>query len=296
MFRSILYVFLGACSYGVLSAMVKLAYQAGFQPGEVTGSQNFFGTLLMVIPFLFMRKSVLSLKNGLQLLGVGLTIGFTSVLYYSCLQYLESSVAIVLLFQFTWMGVFMEAIIERKWPSKDKWMVLFLLLIGTFLAAGVIESGIRSFSFLGILLGFLSAFTYALFILFSGKVATAVDAWSRSTIMSIGSLITSFIVFRPEFLWNGALSQGLFLWGALLAFFGVMVPTLLFNLGVPKIGVGLATILGSAELPMAVLLSSLVLGEQVSAIQWIGVVIILFAIALPELKRRRESLNRVGWS
>lgn len=40
--RYMLLVFLGACSYRVLSTFVKLAYDQGFHVGEVTGSQMFF--------------------------------------------------------------------------------------------------------------------------------------------------------------------------------------------------------------------------------------------------------------
>lgn len=289
MFRSILYVFLGACSYGVLSTFVKLAYQAGFLPGDVVGAQMFFGVVLMVIPWMFMRRSVKTPKQWLQLISVGFTVGFTGIFYYASLQFMDASIAIVLLFQFTWMGVLLEALLERRWPSRDKWFVLVLLFAGTFFAAGVNGSDVQSFSVLGVILGLLSALSYALFILFSGKVATTVDAWSRSTLMSIGSLLTVIVTYRPTFLWSGALLEGLWVWGLLLAIFGVLISTLLFNLGVPRIGVGLATILGSAELPMAVLTSSIVLGEAVSAWQWFGVILILVAIALPEWKRRRQT-------
>lgn len=291
MFRAMMYVFAGACSYGVLSTLVKLAYQAGFQPSDVVGSQMFFGVLVMVIPWLFMRKSAISRKQWLQLIGVGFTIGFTGVLYYASLQFMEASVAIVLLFQFTWMGVLLEALLKRCRPSLEQWVVLMLLFVGTFLASGVTETGIQSFSLLGVAFGLLSALAYALFILFSGKVATSVDSWSRSSIMSIGSLLTVIVIYQPTFLWSGALREGLWIWGLLLAVFGVLVSTLLFNLGVPVIGVGLATILGSAELPMAVLMSRIVLGEAVSLWQWLGVVLILTAIALPEWQRRRRLLT-----
>lgn len=289
MFRFIAFVFLGACSYGILSTFVKLAYTEGYQVGEVVGGQMFFGALFMVLPWIFIKKSVMTGKQRLQLMGVGLTIGSTGIFYYACLQYLSASMAIVMLFQFTWIGVLLEAIVDRRWPSKEKWLVLLIILVGTIFAAGVMESEASPFSISGIILGLLSALTYSLFILFSGKVATTVDSWSRSTMMSIGSVLTVFLVFPPKFLISGALFEGLFRWVFLLGFFGVMIPTLLFSIGVPKIGVGMATILGSAELPVAVLLSGLVLHEEVSFLQWLGVVLILIAIAIPELRRRKAT-------
>jgi drug/metabolite transporter (DMT)-like permease len=52
----------------------------------------------------------------------------------------------------------------------------------------------------------------------------------------------------------------------------------------PHVGPGLGTILTSAELPIAVILSALVLTEQVSMSQWLGVVFILGGIIAGNLK------------
>lgn len=93
------------------------------------------------------------------------------------------------------------------------------------------------------------------------------------------------LIFPPTYLTDGSLFEGLFLYGCLLAFFGVLIPTAFFNIGVPRIGAGMASILGAAELPTAVLAPSLFLQESVSLLQWLGVLIILFGIVLPEWSR-----------
>jgi drug/metabolite transporter (DMT)-like permease len=56
----------------------------------------------------------------------------------------------------------------------------------------------------------------------------------------------------------------------------------------------LATILSAAELPMAIFMSSVVLHEDVSALQWLGVVIILLGIAVPELARKWQRVGESG--
>jgi drug/metabolite transporter (DMT)-like permease len=98
------------------------------------------------------------------------------------------------------------------------------------------------------------------------------------------------------FLFNGALWDGLFPYVFLLAFFGIFIPTVFFNFGVPHTGAGMAAILGAAELPMAVFSSYLILHESVSFVQVAGVVIILLGIILPDLlrqlgKRQKPSLS-----
>jgi drug/metabolite transporter (DMT)-like permease len=285
--RYLVLVFLGACSYGILSTIVKLAYGKGFHVGEVTGSQMFFGFLLTWFPALFFLRNKPTLSQWLTLLGVGLIVGSTGVLYYNSLQYIPASIAIVLLFQFTWMGVLLEAILTRKRPDAATLVSLLLLFVGTAMAGGVWQSDLQQFDLVGVMFGLLSAVTYTLFIFFSGKTATAINPWLRSAIMTTGAVFLTWILYPPEFFTNGSLANGLWLYGFLLALFGVLVPTLFFNFGVPHIGPGMATILGAAELPMAVFSSHVVLQEPVSLVQWIGVVTILAGIALPEWARNR---------
>ncbi|MNL75364.1 hypothetical protein D3C87_2011580 [compost metagenome] len=59
---------------------------------------------------------------------------------------------------------------------------------------------------------------------------------------------------------------------------------LLFGLGAPKINPGLASILSAGEFPVAVTASVLVLHEQVTSLQWLGIAVILLGIAYPQLR------------
>ncbi|WP_139488274.1 EamA family transporter [Brevibacillus dissolubilis] len=286
--RYMIFVFLGACSYGVLSTFVKFAYEDGYIVNEVTGSQMFYGMITAWILVLLFSRQRASLRQWLVMLGVGVSLGSTGVLYYASLQFVPASIGIVLMFQFTWIGVLIDAGRKRQWPSKDKQLALLLLLAGTVMAGGVLDGGgAWEFSLVGVLLGLASAFTYALFILFNETAAVELNPWIRGAIISTGSMLVSSVVFPPEFIFNGKLLEGtLTQWGILLAIFGIVVPTLFFAIGVPRIGGDLATILGAAELPTAVLLSSLVLHEQVTPLQWIGVVVILVGIVIPQVADR----------
>ncbi|WP_425331863.1 EamA family transporter [Paenibacillus sonchi] len=59
----------------------------------------------------------------------------------------------------------------------------------------------------------------------------------------------------------------------------------------PHIGSGMGTIMSASELPMAVVMSSLVLGEHVGWVQWAGVLIILGGIAFGNLWRREPEAH-----
>lgn len=285
--RSIFLVLLGACSYGVLSIFMKHAFQLGFTPFEMSGSQLIFGGLIMTVMAIFFSKQRFSFKYLLLLAPASLMMASTSLFYHQAVSRVSASLAIVLLFQFTWIGVLLEAIVDRKWPTTEKWVSLVMLGIGTVLASGLGESGIQSVDMVGLIFGLMSGATFALVIFFSGRILPGMDPYLRSAIsISMAALMLS-IVYPPTFLVNGQLLQGLLPLGLLVAIFGSVIPIFCLAVGVPRIGNGLATILSAVELPTVVLLSSFVLQETVSLPQWGGVFMILAAICVPQVKWRK---------
>lgn len=281
-------VFLGGAFYGILSTIVKFAYAAGYTVNQVIGAQFFFGFLMQtIIVLLFSRKRV-SLKQAGLLMLVGTTMSGTGIFYGASLVTVPASIAIVLLFQFTWIGIIIEAITNRKLPSKGKVISIIVLLIGTLLSANVINGEFGTLNVWGVVLGLLSAVTYSLFIFVSGKVATDVPAFNRTMLMSMGGMLLVFAIYPPTFLIDGSLFDGLWKYGVPLALVGTVISSTLLMIGAPKVGPGLASILTSAELPVAVVSSALVLQEAVSALQWLGVVLIFVGIAIPQLRVFRE--------
>jgi drug/metabolite transporter (DMT)-like permease len=285
-----LIVFLGGCSYGVLSTFVKLAYSAGFSVTEVTGGQYLFGALLTWILFLFTKKQKLNVTQAVKLLLSGIPFGLTGVFYYQALQTLHASLAIIFLFQFVWIGTLLEWIIYKKKPTKGKVISIGMLILGSVLGAGLVAKSEVALSFQGTVWGLLSAFTFTTFIFLSGSVEKATPPALKSALLSTGGLITVLVFFPPTFLFDLPVLLGVAPYGLFLGLFGVALPPLLFSIGMPKVGPGLGTILTASELPVAVIMSSLVLSELVSFTQWLGVVIILSGIVVGNLKKHKGEL------
>lgn len=288
--KAIVLVLLGAASYGVLSTMVKLSYQAGFLPGEVTGSQVIFGAAaLWLLCLLSSSRGPASWSDKLKLLAGGSFTGLTGVFYYHSLQLLDASFAVLLLFQFTWMGMLLDWMLQGKRPTRRKGAAVLLVLLGTLLSSGLLAGGIERISLVGIGLGLLSAVTYTLFIYFSGRLSTSLPAMQRSAWMITGAAVLVSVIYPPEFLWSGALQQGLWLWGLLLSLFGMILPTYLFAKGAPHLDTGLSAILGSVELPVVILCSLWFLGETSGVPQWLGILLILAGMAVAEFTRSSRS-------
>ena len=296
MLKGILLVFFGACSFGILSTFVKLAYHDGYTLGDVTGAQAFFGAVILWILFFFQSKTVAYKAKEIKLITpwwkmvlAGTCTGLVSVFYYQCVKLVPNSVAIILLMQFIWMSILLEFIIYKKKPTGLQFLAILLVLGGTVLASGMVETSISSLNLKGIGFGLLAATSYAGFLMLSGRIGNEYPALKKSALMITGACILIFILFPPMFLFNGALNGSLLKWGLIISVFGTVIPPLFYAEGVPKIGTALSSILSAAELPVAVMMAGFVLQEQVSLLRWIGVCVILSAMVIPNLKYLRKA-------
>lgn len=291
MLKGIIAVFFGAASYGILSTIAKLSYKKGFDAADATVFQILFGFLLLLVLNLFQKNKFklpgISLNEWVHLAFGGATIALTSLFYYSCVQYIPASIGIILLFQFIWIGFLLDFFFNGQKPTAFQLIALLVLLVGTFLAAG----GLGAFdkgklNMQGLSLGLLSALCYASYIFINGRLKAKISPLSKSLVMMAVSSIIVLILLGPDLGEADFLNSEFLIYGIPLALFGAVIPPILFAYGVPKIGVTFASILSSVELPVAVIVSILLLQESVSAFQWVGIVLILMAILVVSLFKK----------
>jgi drug/metabolite transporter (DMT)-like permease len=278
-------VFLGGCSYGVVSTFVKLAYRNGFTAAEVTGSQYFFGAAMLWLVAIFVPQIKLTAKQWAMLLISGVPMGLTGIFYNQCLAYSNASFAIILLLQFIWMNLGLQYFVDNNIPNRKNVIAIIVIFWGSALASDVFKSAI-TLSWPGIAWGLLAALSFATFIYVSGRTSIPIHPIYKSVIMTSGAAIVVFVLMPPVLLFKGVLTNGLIEYGMLTGLFGSVIPPVLFNIGMPKVR-SLGNILSASELPMAVFMSTLVLRETVNASQWVGVLLILVGIVYPNLEKNR---------
>jgi len=288
--KGVLYVGLGATSFGMLATFVKLAYGEGYTTAEVTLSQILLGLLGMAIVFSIQKSTTkkplvtATRKNKLQLIIAGTSMGFTSVFYYLSVTYIPVSIAIVLLMQTVWMGVLLEWLITKVPPTAKKIVAVIIVLIGTVLAANLSAAGGLP-KLQGLVWGMLAAASFTATMFSGNKIATHLLTAQRSLYMLIGG--TTIVLAFTAITWPGQFDMSIFLrWGIFLAVFGTILPPLLLNAGFPKAGLGLGSIISSLELPVSVSMAYFILNESVSLLQWLGIALILSAVVLMNVNMR----------
>jgi len=290
-----LLVALGASSYGMLTTFVKMAYAEGFTSYEIIFSQMILGMIgLVIINLLFVKGKSTSQfepksKSILKLMAAGTSLGLTSTFYYLAIKYIPVSIGIVLLMQSVWMGVFLEGIINKKKPSVNKIIAVIVILAGTVLATNMLFSSIE-LDWRGIGWGMLAAISYTITIYTSNTVSLQLHSLRRSLWMLLGGTLVVTIIATPYLIeqFNLEIFKK---WGLILALFGTILPPILFTAGMPKINVGLGAIISSVELPVAVIMAYILLNEVVNPYQWMGIGIILAAVVVMNLPKRKKNLK-----
>lgn len=312
--KGVLFVGIGASIYGMLATFVKLSYKDGFTTSEVTTAQfvlGFIGLLILNLIQTKTTKKTLSKPTSKEirmLMLAGTSMGFTSLFYYIAVQYINVSIAIVLLMQSVWFSVVVESFIKKKFPNTRKVIAVIIVLIGTVLATNLINLQVQ-IDWHGIFWGVLAASSFTMTMFTSNTLATHLPVLRKSMTMLTGGLIVVivFLFFAQigPLYFDGLKSFYLnftentqhirpfdysifWTYGFVLALFGTIIPPILFNIGFPKAGLGLGSIISSLELPVSVTMAFVLLREQVILIQWLGIALILFAIVLMNLPSKND--------
>lgn len=295
--KGVLYVALGAASYGILATFVKFANNAGSGTAGLAFSQYFFGVIALTgLSFLFLKKNNLkemkisnTRGSKIKLMLFGSFLGLTSSFYYLAINYIPVSVGIILLMQTIWMGVVLEIFISRSLVTRTKIIGAIAVIIGTFLAAKVFEVD-ADLNLYGIVYGLLAAVCYTGTLYATSQIGLELPLLTRSKYLVIGGLIVIMMFWNVqiirEFDWLVYLK-----WGAFLGFFGTILPPILFNKGIPIIGTGLGSIISALEIPISVFSAYLVLNEEISELQWLGIIIILVSVIFINLRKTKKTIN-----
>ncbi|MBQ0147059.1 MAG: EamA family transporter [Flavobacteriaceae bacterium] len=316
--KGVLFVGLGSSFYGMLATFVKLAYDEGYSTAEVTASQFVLGILILITinAYLFFKgKDQVKFQGNdrIKLLVAGSSIGLTSLFYYIAVQYINVSIAIVLLMQTVWISILVESILQKSFPSLKKILAVIIVLLGTLMATNLIGQKI-DLDWRGIFWGLIAACSFTTTMFTANRLANYLPTYKKSLYMILGGgfMVLMFVLisqigpyyFSDYVNFNSFLSDEMianrpfdvsifFKWGIALSLFGTVLPPILMNKGFPMTGLGLGSIVASVELPVSVTMAFVLLQEKVLLVQWLGIIIILFAIVFMNYSQVFPKKNKI---
>jgi drug/metabolite transporter (DMT)-like permease len=260
--------FSSAFFLGFAPVFGKMAINSGFSPFTVVALRTGFAALILLLVIaIFYRQFLYIFPIGLVgCFLAGAINGFGSLLYYMALSRLDASVG-QLLYSLYPFFVALWLVLDHQPPSKLTFFRIGLATVATLLLTNT--SG-RFVDPVGVLLMLGAAVLYAMHLPINQRVLYEVPAPTVAlyTLLSMSAIvIPAYLIFDRS--WPASHISP---WPIIGLTSVTIFSRIALFLGVKKIGGMQTALLGLAELLIAILFSSILLGEKLSLLQWLGAV------------------------
>ena len=281
---------MGAICFSTKAIFVKLAYRDTLvDPVSLLTLRMIFSLpFFLVSAFVFSNKQGNIRLTGKQWVGVALVgcLGYyvSSLLDFLGLQYISAGIERLVLFIYPTLVVLMSSLFFKEKINRTQWLAIAITYAGLFLAF-VSELGFQlhppEHFYLGTLLIFACAFTYAAYIVGSGKLIPLVGAAKfNSFAMSFAALGVLLHFFFTSDQSLSHLSWKVYGYSFLMAILSTVIPSYLISEGIKRIGPDNTAIVSSVGPVSTILQANILLSEPISVLQIMGTVFILIGVLL----------------
>jgi drug/metabolite transporter (DMT)-like permease len=288
-FTGALLVFAGAFFFSGKAVLVKLGYQEGASVLTMLNLRMLFSLpFFVVMAFISTRQSKEKLSGNdiwtIIFLGI---IGYylASFFDFAGLRYISAGLERLIVFVYPTLVVLISAVVFKTRITKAIIVALVISYIGIFIAFEGEDTSVESNLYLGSLLVFGSAFTYAIYLVGSGRLIPRIGA-ARFT--SYAMLVSTIAVLLHSYFagdLNLSTTPKVYLIAFCMAVLCTVIPSILLGEGIKKIGSGPAAIIGGIGPVSTILMASVFLGEVITLQQMAGTILVICGVLIVSRKK-----------
>jgi len=288
--QGVLIAILGAVCFSTKAIFVKLAYR----DTPVDALTLLALRMVFSVPFFLAAAAFSSNKASnvkftqgqwiyVALIGC---LGYyvSSLLNFIGLQYISAGIERLILFIYPTLSMLMSAVIFKVKINPLQWLALVITYLGLAIAFfGEVDFSSpqnRNFLF-GSAMVFICAFTYAGYIVGSGKLIPKIGASkfnSYAMSFACAGVLLHFVLFSDISLFN--MPATVYVYGFLMAIFATVIPSYLVTAAINRVGSDNAAIIGSVGPVSTILLAHLFLNEAITVWQLTGTACILVGVLI----------------
>lgn len=276
--KGITLTLLSTIFFGTAPIFGKLAYRAHVPALTLVALRTVLAACALWVFYLLFWRGALRItwRNLMSCVGMGVANGVGSLLYYTGLTRIDASLA-QLLYTLYPIWVFIFLIAAGHHVSKQSFVRLGLALAGVF--ALTYTAGHQS-DVLGAMLLLSSGACYAWHLVLGQWTLADVDSRTVTLyVLSTMAIVVSVARLLDGSSWTSVSPSG---WIAVLGL--TLFPTILARLmvfaGLRCLGGAQTSLLGLAELLVALGVAFLVLGERLTLLQWVGGGLLILSVIL----------------
>lgn len=271
-----IYIFISAFAYATQTVLGKFAFSAGLTPDSLLLLRYFF-TAAFLTPYLLFSKRAVIDKSPPVLLQAFL-FAMEGLLFFYALQHLSASITVVVFFSHPVLVAITSSLIFKEKLHFHFIMGLVLAISGVTLVSGMV-GGVVKISAMGLVLIMSASVVYTIYSLISQRNVRTVSPLTITNTLAVGSMIILLILFH-DLSFLGSVSMDQLIIVLAMSILNTLVAVVFFLKGVEKIGASRATLLGTLEPVLAMLLAFSLLGDNLSRVQLIGAFLVFISIFL----------------
>lgn len=289
-FQGIIYAIISSAAFGMIPMFAVPALRSGMNTSSVLFYRMLFSVTLMGILLLARGASIrISFQQLVTILGLSVFYTASSLFLLESYLYIPSGIATTIHFLYP---VFVTILMVGLFKEKLSHMMIaaVAMAVGGVWMLSLGGNG-GSISIPGVLMVLITVVAYGAYIV--GVNKTSANRVDGMVMTFYALLFTAFFCGINVYLREGRvdaipdITTGVNL--VLLGLIPTLVSNLFLILAIHKVGSTVTAVLGCMEPLTAVGVGVLFLGETVTTVQYLGIIVILVAVALVILARSRIS-------
>ena len=290
-----LFVIIAGSLWGAMGIFVRGLSQCGLTSIEICLVRMVVATLMMSVYFLVFDRTSLKIKakDIWVFIGTGVfSLTFFGYCYFTTIQMMSMSVAAVLLYTSPVFVLVLSALLFKEKLTNRKILCVIIAIVGcafvTGLVSGIISGNMGGISVAGILFGLGSGLGYGLYSIFGRYAINKGYGPLTITFYSfLFSAIALLFITKPATVYqklaigNVTTNMAYVIGTAIVV---TILPYIFYTVGLTKIENSKAAVMACVEPIMATFFGFIVFHEILSLVEIIGVVLVLLAIGLLNLK------------
>lgn len=289
--QGIILAIIGIILFSAKAVLVKLAYKYNITSEHLLLFRMLFSLPIYLVFAVYkkpLQKEKIRKIDYVWILFFGF-VGYYLASYFDFLglQYIKAGLERIILFVYPTLVIILSWLFFKKIITNKQLFAILITYIGvivTFWGEVQLESTNIA---LGASLIFLSALTYAIYLVGSGWLIPkfgVITFTSYAMIVSSMCIIIQYIIFDRQDIMSYPLE--LYLICIIMAIFSTIIPSYLVSAAIAKLGASDFSIIASLGPVSTIVLAYFFLGENLSYIQILGAVVVILGVYVISNKNR----------
>ena len=289
-------IILAACFWGSMGIFVRKLVTYGFSSIQIVSIRLTLAAIVFSLILLIKDRSgfKIELKDIPLFLGLGFgSILFFTICYFTAINMMSLSTAAILLYTSPIWIMLMSLFVFKEKMTGRKVIALILAFGGCVLVSGISGDGL---TLIGFLIGLGSGLGYGLYSILGTIALKKYSPYTVTTYTFIIAAVGSWFVSKPGEMYSifSAASDLPFLivFCIITAVVTAVIPFLAYTSGLRTVEASRAGILATIEPLVATLFGVVVFSEKLTILSGLGIVLILSAVIVLNLKVKNKEENR----